>query len=237
MILHTSKRIRYLAATIQASYLKVPTFREQVLQHDLESVESFYGTWMLSNYDPDRQVQSVAHSTWEEVVKYQLSLHPDNLDEFKSSHFVRGLISFTVQAAMRPESVYRLFYPSAPPVPLIAQPHERTKGKDHAKKSGDSSYATPIRQGDTPVDKHRVADGEDESQSDREGRIRTSALGALKWLIGQLLFYISVSRYYFLTLLVNTCAFNRIELRLISCRRFNPRHCGSELTFGHSCQP
>jgi hypothetical protein len=237
MILHSSKKIRSLAVTIQASYMKVPTFREQLLQHVQESVESFFGTWMLSNYDPDRQVQLVAHSTWEEVVASELALHHGNLDEFKSSQFLRGLLSFTVHASMRPESVYRLFYPSAPPVPSIAQPYERTKGKGHTPKSGGSPYATPITQQDTPIDRNRVADGGDESPSDREGRIRTAALGALRWLIGQLLFRINIYRYHVLTTLVNIYTFNRIELCLISPRRLDQRRCRSELTFGDSRKP
>lgn len=187
------------------------------MQYATESPETFYGAWMLSKYDPDRQVQQVAHSTWEQIIAFQLSQHNSNLDEFKSSEFVRGLLSFAVQAIMRPESIYRTFYPSAP---SSVQPHDHMGGKDRPRKSGETSSATHDKQKEAQTDKHRGVDGEEENQSDREGRIRTSALGALTWLIGQLLFRIVFS-HHILTMFVYTYAFNRIELYLIKSQQFD----------------
>jgi hypothetical protein len=96
--------------------------------------------------------------------------------------FFNRLKEFVTHAVMDPLQVYLEWYPWA------TQPHQiRGEGQAPA-----PSTSTPRK--DEDADGKVRAEGDEESPDDRNGRIRFSALGALKWLIGAffLLFFTAV---------------------------------------------
>lgn len=156
LTLNPSRRIRLQAATIQATLLDIPSLQESALESSGHSPDQEYyvGAWMLSGFDADRQVASTARQTWTKFVEYQSNHAKDAFNAFVEEH----LVSFIQTAIMHPESVYNHFYP------VVA------KQEVTSEKTRDLASASAI-------------DGEEESQSDRNGRIRVSALGALSWLL------------------------------------------------------
>jgi hypothetical protein len=166
--LHPSKRIRFLAATIQANVLAVPSLRELLWSFlkqgmDVTRLEGYYGAWMLSSNDVDRQVTQVAQPTWNMALQsFEILDTSQGEDKEYEEHvrreFIQRLESFLLHAIMHPQSLYAEFYPSS-----ATGPTEPTT--------------------DAP-ERLRMGESEEESPGDRDGRIRIAALAALKAHIG-----------------------------------------------------
>jgi hypothetical protein len=108
-----------LTATIQANILQVPELREQLESEVLDSddiswLQSYYGTWMLSSCDVDRQVAQIAEGTWKLAIA---PFHSDNVysttEDTELHHLMGPLEAFILHAVMHPDEVYNGFYPTA----------------------------------------------------------------------------------------------------------------------------
>lgn len=127
------------------------------------------GALFLASQDVDRAVATIAYKVWENVVTISedadgttsLPKHISLDDVTRSS-----LTSFIQRAALDPNGVYTSFNPVAPIVPSLTF---------HQAKKDDGSDQTPR----SKVDEH------EESEQDREARLRIGALGALRWLLGK----------------------------------------------------
>jgi len=129
---------------------------------DPSRLEAYYGAWMLSSCDVDRQVSQIAQATWSMALQAfgipKDSQGPGENEEHLRAEFVQRLESFVLHAAMHPQSLYAEFYPVS-----------ATGSKEHTRDS---------------LENVRGGEPEEERAGDRDGRIRTSALAAIKALIG-----------------------------------------------------
>ncbi|KAG8835092.1 hypothetical protein FRC17_005213, partial [Serendipita sp. 399] len=154
LMFHSSRRIRLLTAQIQASCLQIPSLCDQIVDYIPVALETYCGAWQLSRFDIDRQVSQVAQQSWKQVAS--LPLPEDEEGGRIEARAVPQLISFTIDSVMAPDMVYTRFYPG----------------------TGIKSFSHT-----DDVDQNQIDEGEDESPSDRAGRIRLAALGSLRSLI------------------------------------------------------
>jgi hypothetical protein len=125
---------------------------------------------MCSAFDVDRTVSASALGTWQTAMEH-MKRGGDDEDEF-----FNRLKEFVTHTVMDPLQVYLEWYP------WVTQPHQ-IQGQAPAQ-----STSTPRK--DEDADGKVRAEGDEESPDDRNGRIRFSALGALKWLIGAFFYFL-----------------------------------------------
>lgn len=140
---------------------------------------------MLSSFDVDRQVSQVSRKTWSQV----LESHRDtNMQNESSSQPVVVNIShlerFAIQAIMDPIALYQSFYPILAPVEFT--PSQARGGKRPP------AAPQPAPKSSEDIDR-KPSSEEEESQPDKEARLRAAGLGALRWLIGQLSFLLTAT--------------------------------------------
>lgn len=188
LLLNPSRRIRLIAVTLHSSFLSIPDVHDRLLffLQELASssqIENILGTWCLAANDIDRSVASIAFKTWEETFVTTPPTTGDSstpnthifLDEIARS----SLTSFVQRAALDPGGIYLYFSPVAPSVPPpIIHPYQSKKG------SAKGSLVSTPRRDDGDQTPRSKTDEQEESDQDRNSRLRIGALGAAKWLLG-----------------------------------------------------
>ncbi|KAM6492444.1 hypothetical protein JOM56_012168 [Amanita muscaria] len=165
LFLHSSRKIRLMAATLHASLLNITAVREQLVFFIRETatasqIENILGTWCMVAHDVDRFVSSVALKSWTE----SLHLGPELLP---------ALISFVEKASLDPLGVYVYLNPPAP----VAHPPPISK------KSGSGrSVQVPRKE---PQEPRPRPDETEESEQEKMVRIRCGAIGAIRWLLAE----------------------------------------------------
>lgn len=96
------------------------------------------------------------------------------------------LLSFLERSLFDPMAVYADLNPVQPTFVPTLPPHAGSRNKVAARRP-------PILPIDDEDVQSRRPDEEEESESDRKGRLRSSALGVLSWIIGVLSLFVQVS--------------------------------------------
>ncbi|EGO03442.1 hypothetical protein SERLA73DRAFT_101568 [Serpula lacrymans var. lacrymans S7.3] len=167
---HPARRIRLLAASLHASLLRIQPVREATVgfiqeSATIEHVESLLGTWCMSSYDIDRQVASFGQKSW----SYTFSSQRENDRVVIDMDKLQTITSFIQKALLDPNGIYLYLNP----VPPVAAPP--------AKKPG--SRPMPASKSDNVEHNRSRAEGEEESEMDRNARLRVSAFGAFRWML------------------------------------------------------
>ncbi|KAI6021831.1 hypothetical protein BKA83DRAFT_4494387 [Pisolithus microcarpus] len=205
---HPARRVRYLAGSLQTALVRLPATRsalvhwikDQASQVELETV---LGTWAILAHDVDRGVADVGERALTEFAGSSPSLVASLPCITLTPPILSDLLSFAYRAVLDPAGLHASLNPVAAPIDPIIHIASGKGGKGkkgvpviqgkkggqstpQAKKSGryvpptvePRSQTTPtqdsLKAGDTP--------GE-ESEDDRSGRLRASALGAVRWII------------------------------------------------------
>ncbi|EPQ53690.1 hypothetical protein GLOTRDRAFT_117039 [Gloeophyllum trabeum ATCC 11539] len=163
LFLHPSRRIRLLAASVHSSLLRIPDARAALLTFLADAAppdqaECVLGAWCMAGSDADRLVARHARASWEDFV----SLAPPSALALDESALLRML----QRTALDPGAVYL----SLNPPQVSVEP-----GVPGRK-------APPKRREEEPV--RAKTEDEEESEDDRNARLRVGALGGLKWVLG-----------------------------------------------------
>ncbi|KAF8198654.1 hypothetical protein BJ912DRAFT_1055525 [Pholiota molesta] len=183
LFVNPSRRVRFLAATLHATFLQIPPVRDQILFFLRETasesqLESILGTWCLATHDVDRQVLIIASKSWRETISREESPGTLLLTEKLQSL----LNSFVQRTVLDPSGIYQYLNPlPPPPPPAVAGPSKKAGGRQLGGKG--SSVATP-RKDDGDVTPRAKMDEQEENERDRQARLRISALGATRWIAG-----------------------------------------------------
>lgn len=157
---------------------------------DVSRLEGYYGAWMLSGYDVDRQVSQVAQATWNLALKFFGIIEGAQGGFDVDGEFIQRLESFLLHAIMHPQSLYADFYPASgvgqqnhipqsysPTIPDDASVTDQGEATRAKQPKFSESVANPL-------ERVRIGESEEEGNGDREARIRIAALAALKAHIG-----------------------------------------------------
>ncbi|KAI6132629.1 hypothetical protein EDD16DRAFT_1821414 [Pisolithus croceorrhizus] len=206
---HPARRVRSLAGSLQTALVRLPPTRsalvhwiqDQASQVELETV---LGTWVMLAHDVDRLVANVGERALTEFIGSSPNLVASLPCITLTPSILSDLLTFAYRAVLDPAGLHASLNPVAAPIdPIIHIPSGKGgKGKKgvpvmqgkkggqfapQAKKSG--RYVPPPtvepRSQITPTpDTPKTVDmpGE-ESEADRSGRLRASALGAVRWII------------------------------------------------------
>jgi hypothetical protein len=185
--LHPSRRVRYLAVSLHASFLRISVVRDQILFFLQETAspsqtETILGAWSLAAHDVDRAVSSTALKAWKESitsfseVKEGSSSSGEHL--VLDDNFLSSIGAFVQRTALDPAGIYEYLNPP-PPVATGGDLHWKKgkgqpSGKLSVRKDDDSGTLTP----------RSKTDEQEESEQDRNARLRISALGAMRWIFG-----------------------------------------------------
>lgn len=166
--------MRYLTASLQILFLRMPAVRDQVLLHIRETaapaqLEHLLGTWCMAAHDVDRSVATLALRSWTQTVA-GTEEHPVD------SHVLQPLQAFLQRVMLDPESLYLELNPPPPaPPPPLPIPQRRGQGRQQP--------PPPVKRDEDGGGRSKGEEME-ESETDRRARLRIGGLGALRWLIG-----------------------------------------------------
>ncbi|GJJ10582.1 hypothetical protein Clacol_004809 [Clathrus columnatus] len=182
--IHASRKIRHLAAAIQALLIEFPRVRTEIVSFmDYGGSESgitrVLGCWCLSRWDVDRSVGLKSQRSWTRII---LSEQPRDVDDESSNkpsyiildinRMVNDLLPFLITSVMDPAATHLALYPSAPhAIPPNFQAHH--------------SQSKTLPRYKPPVEFSSKSEEDQESAEDRNARIRISALNALSWIISE----------------------------------------------------
>jgi stearoyl-CoA desaturase (delta-9 desaturase) len=176
-----------VATTLQSSFLQIQEVHDQLIFFLRETasssqLENILGALFLASYDADRSVAAIASKVWEKII----FTTPENADGTSSSakHISldevtrSSLTSFIQRAALDPNGVYTSFNPVTPTAPplTIHSYLSKNRSQAHTPNRDDGGDQTP---------RSKIVELE-ESEQDRTARLRSGALGALRWLLGKL---------------------------------------------------
>lgn len=178
-------------------------------QADQAELEILLGTWALISHDVDRGVAVVGARAWNDIMSDPMSSSTAvSLPLTKSTLF--SLLSFAQRTVLDPAGLHASLNPVAvPTIPLVVyNPSGKGRQSSHlnqtksvqiqrnkggqpvpqAKKSGRySSPSLPEPDSQAPSGSTSLTTGGDsqgeENESDRNGRLRSSALGIIRWII------------------------------------------------------
>lgn len=164
---------------MHSALLLIPPVREQFIfflrnTASASQTENILGTWCLATYDIDRLVSTAASKSWNEVI---LTKEPSSTSHLLlTQDLFSSLDVFIQRVTLDPSGVFVSLNPLPPPAP----PSLATSSK-----KGGGKVSTPRRDdGDqTPRSK---ADEQEESEQDRNARLRIAALGAARWVLGSI---------------------------------------------------
>ena len=139
-------------------------------------IEAILGSWRLAAEDSERSTATQAQHAWDLAFGTSSSTIGIDLDETS----FRLLFSFVKRALLDPLAVYADLNPVQPAVAPTLPPHAAPRNKGATKRP-------PFGQVVEEDSQLRRPDEEEESESDRKGRLRASSLGVLKWIVGTLL--------------------------------------------------
>ena len=138
-------------------------------------MENILGTWCLATHDIDRLVSTAASKSWNEVI---LTKEPSSTTNhlLLTEDLFSSLDVFTQRVALDPSGVFVSLNPLPPPVPPpVATSSKKSGGKVSTPRKDDGDQ--------TPRSK---ADEQEESEQDRNARLRIAALGAACWVLGSI---------------------------------------------------
>jgi E3 ubiquitin-protein ligase listerin len=186
LFLHPSRRVRFLAVSLHASFLRIPALRDQVLFFLQETAspsqtESILGAWSLAAHDIDRAVATTALKAWEETI-----ISPSDVEGGSSSsdkhlvlddNFLSSIGAFVQRTALDPSGIYEYLNPLPPIVTGGAPPGK--KGQSGGKLS---AVAMSHKDDSDTLTPRSKIDEQEESEQDRKARLRISALGVIRWI-------------------------------------------------------
>lgn len=167
--------------------------QEQASQDELDSV---LGTWIILAHDVDRGVATVADRALTEFISGLPNASPLPCLNLTQPIIV-ALLGFSYRAVLDPAGLHATLNPVAapvvPPVTRIAsgkmmqgkksgQPLPAKKGGRYVPPPAAESHLQPSLRSESPAPSDTAGE---ESESDRNGRLRASALGAVRWVIGR----------------------------------------------------
>jgi hypothetical protein len=161
---------------LHSSLLLIPPVREQFIfflrdTASASQVENILGTWCLATHDVDRLVSTAASKSWNEVI---LTKEPSSTSHLLlTQDLFSSLDVFIQRAALDPSGVFVSLNPLPPPAPPVATSSRKGSGKVSTPRKDDGDH--------TPRSK---ADEQEESDQDRNARLRIAALGAARWVLG-----------------------------------------------------
>ncbi|KAF9477335.1 hypothetical protein BDN70DRAFT_881303 [Pholiota conissans] len=184
LFVNPSRRVRFLASSLHSTLLQIPPVHDQILFFLREStseaqLESILGTWCLATYDVDRQVLAIASKSWKETISTVES--PGTF--FLTDKLQALLNAFIQRTALDPSGVYLYLNPLPPPPPAASNASKKGNVKMPGGKG--SSVATP-RKDDGDMTPRSKMDEQEESEPDRQARLRIGALGAARWIAGSM---------------------------------------------------
>lgn len=132
--------------------------------------ELILGTWCMAAHDVEKSVSMTAANSWTSSVSHH---EAEAARIYLSSSTMALLISFMSRTLYDPLGVYAYINPPAP----TAQPPAAHAKRVHGK------LVLPVHQTEE-VEPRPKFEEDDESEQDKVGRLRVSALGTLRWIIG-----------------------------------------------------
>ncbi|KAL5514390.1 hypothetical protein ACEPAG_2478 [Sanghuangporus baumii] len=175
LLLSASRRIRLLAATIHTSLVRIQSIHEQVVYFlresgDAAQVEGVLGSWSMASEDVDRSIAIQARKGWDLVFRSSSSgVEMDNTS-------LSPILSFVKRSLFDPIALYTDLNPVQPTFIPQFPSHASPRNKAAAKRP-------PIQPAVDEDSFPRKQDEEEESESDRKGRLRVGALGVLRWIL------------------------------------------------------
>ena len=210
LFIHPSRRIRQLAISIHLNLLKVPEVRAQVLFYLQETatseiLENVLGTWCVLAHDIDKVASSAGKEAWNSFVRYcpGYSVEESPTDTSAEAYFIldatsrRTLFGFLQRTVLDPLGVYAYLNP--PPASSVPTPPEQPNPKNRRPGSSNKGAAASKRQqlavaiaaarkvgieAEEPV--RNKSEEYDENESDKSARLRISAVGGLRWFLGEI---------------------------------------------------
>ncbi|KAI6158556.1 hypothetical protein EDD17DRAFT_1622088 [Pisolithus thermaeus] len=204
---HPARRVRFLAGSLQTALVRLPPTRsalvhwiqDQASQVELETV---LGAWVMLAHDVDRPVANVGERALTEFIGSSPNLVASLPCITLTPSILSDLLAFAYRAVLDPTGLHASLNPVAAPIdPIMYIPSGKGgKGKKgvpviqgkkggqfapQTKKSG--RYVPPPsmepRSQTTPTPDSAADVPGEESEADRSGRLRASALGAVRWII------------------------------------------------------
>ncbi|KAG2146336.1 hypothetical protein DEU56DRAFT_932250 [Suillus clintonianus] len=164
---HPVRRIRLLAATLHFSYLRIPAVRDAATfflreTATSEQIEALMGTWCMVAHDVDRQVSLQGRKSWSSIVSPGV-----DGEILVNSEIMASIMDFLQRTLLDPSGVHLNLNPAAPvaaPTPGIKKPAGRF---------------IPV----APREEPESNKADEESDIDRNARLRFGALSAVRWLL------------------------------------------------------
>lgn len=180
--MHPSRRIRDLAAIIQALLINLPHVKSEIVafvdhQGSESDITRVLGCWCLSRWDVDKYIASQARTSWDRTIRLEgpKRIAEEDVDKtlyvyLNTSRMASDLLPFLITCVMDPSATFLALYPSSsnPPPPNFRGNHSHLKVPAVSKATGEPR-----------------AEEEQEPLEDRNARIRTSALHALGWILSE----------------------------------------------------
>ncbi|KAJ8454647.1 hypothetical protein ONZ45_g19221 [Pleurotus djamor] len=168
---HPSRRLRLLACSIHTSFVKIKAVSDQMLFFLTETaqahqIETILGTWCMIAHDLDRLVAGSAIESW------------SNFSETFSGDAAIPTFEFCQRTVLDPIGTYTYINPPQPLAPSLPT-HARIKGPSRP----GSGRHTPATRRDDDVVTVRKEEEFEETETDRKGRLRVGALGAIRWVL------------------------------------------------------
>jgi hypothetical protein len=175
---------------LHASFLRISVVRDQILFFLQETAspsqtETILGAWSLAAHDVDRAVAAMALKAWKETI---LSLSEAKEGSSSSGehlvlddNFLSSIGAFVQRTALDPTGIYEYLNPSPPVATGVDLSWKKGKGHPSGKLS---AVATPRKDDSGTLTPRSKTDEQEESEQDRNARLRISALGAMRWIFG-----------------------------------------------------
>ncbi|KAH7882407.1 hypothetical protein F5I97DRAFT_1939442 [Phlebopus sp. FC_14] len=212
---HPARRLRLLAASLQASLLRLTAAREALLQWTTETTTenelyTLIGTWLTLAHDIDRSVAAVGQRAWTDFIStssgsdFESGWPPRSHRHHAPPKFVLGqpltgsLLVFAYRTVLDPAGLHAALNPAPIPATVPPNTHQasgRGYGQGKEMQQGSQGRRVPQSKKDVPTPQPTKSsqstepvstDDSEESELDRAGRLRVGALGAIKWVIGAL---------------------------------------------------
>lgn len=190
--------------------LKIPEVRAQVLYYlqevaTSETLESVLGTWCVLAHDIDKLASSIGTEAWNSFVRYCAghSMEEPLMDASAEAYFLldatsrHTLFGFLQRTALDPLGVYAYLNPL--PTSIVPTPSQQpnlknrrpggnNKGAAASKRQQLASAIAAVRKAGIEAEEPVRSKSEDydESESDRSARLRISAVGGLRYFLGEI---------------------------------------------------
>ena len=151
---HSARRLRYLAASLHLSILRLNPAREALLAWTSEiasqgELETLLGTWVMLAHDVDRGVTTVGMRSWADFITTTPGPAADNQDEHRTSPQITlnpqlhvFLLKFVQRTVLDPQGLHTALNP-APVVPPVVSAHQQGHKGAPQGKSATQGKAVP----------------------------------------------------------------------------------------------